>query len=584
VTGVAKGEKSPETRGGEGGTRSGVSVRCEEMGVETPLEGVDGLDAPPASAPRSTPESTERTQSQSVPLALPGEIISGKFRVESIIGEGGMGVVVSATHLQLRELVAMKFLHREAMNNPQVVARFAHEARAAAKLKSEHIARVLDVGVREDGVPYMVMEHLEGKDLRNVIDTRGCLPVAVAVEYIVQACDGLAEAHARGIVHRDIKPENLFLVERDGWHCVKVLDFGISKAALTGVSTPEELALLETSTIMGSPCYMAPEQIHSTSRVDHRADLWSLGAVLFELLTGVTPFDSEQTLHELMRAILDQPPRGLLDLRPDAPASLDAVIQCCLHKDRDKRYQNAAELAIALLPFAPRRARVPAERAVSVTRSAGLGSEKLSMPVSVFPFAAPLAEVSIAELRPARVPKFEEEARAPSTPSGPVSAGRDTVVATTTSQRAARFMSSPSRAPTSRFAIAGGAFASFLLGGFVAMRQLGTEPAPLKVAAAPQIVQVRVTSTPDGASVKEDGVEVCASTPCVVTYQGEAASPTAVHALTIAKAGFLSETRSIETTRDPTEPLTVPLAASAKKEDAAVDQSPTVRDPSDLPY
>ena len=308
---------------------------------------------------------------------VPGQVLGGKFRVERIIGEGGMGIVAEATHLGLDERVALKFLRREVMKVPDVVARFDREARAAVKLKSEHVARVSDVGKTEDGIPYMVMELLKGRDLAQLLTENGPLTIADAALYIIQACEGVGEAHARGIIHRDLKPENLFVVQRDGYSFVKVLDFGISKAVLVGASSVD-LASNSTTSMMGSPYYMSPEQLRSTKSVDHRADLWSLGVVLFELLTGMTIWDETKEFTELVADILEAPPRKLCAFRPDAPLELEAVIDRCLEKDRNRRFQNVAELVVALLPFAPRRARVTAERTAAITQAAGLISIRTS--------------------------------------------------------------------------------------------------------------------------------------------------------------------------------------------------------------
>jgi serine/threonine protein kinase len=293
-----------------------------------------------------------------------GDIVSGKFRIERVIGQGGMGVVVAAKHLQLDEMVALKFLRAQATSDPEALARFMREARAAARLKSEHVARVLDVGVSDEGTPYIVMEHLEGRTLGKVLEEAGRLEVSTATEYVIQACEGLAEAHARGIVHRDVKPENLFLVERSqSWRVIKVLDFGISKVSLAR----DETSNIATQNMMGSPCYMSPEQLRSTANVDHRTDVWSLGATLFELLAGATAYRSDQPLPQLIAAILEVPAPALSDLWPDVPPELSAVVSRCLSKDRGARFASVAELALALLPFAPKRARAHAERAVSVT-------------------------------------------------------------------------------------------------------------------------------------------------------------------------------------------------------------------------
>jgi serine/threonine protein kinase len=295
----------------------------------------------------------------------PGSVVAGKYRVERTLAEGGMGVVVLARHIHLQQSVALKFLRGDVGTEWDALARFRGEAKAVAQLRSEHVAHVLDAGVTDEGVPYMVMEYLEGRSLARKLQLEGPLDVALAAEYAIQACEGLAEAHARGIVHRDIKPYNLFLVEdAPGWGCVKIIDFGISKFAFS--DTPN----IVTGVIIGSPCYMSPEQLRSTASADHRSDIWSLGATLHELLAGKAAFDATQTLPELVTAILERPAADLHELRPAVPEELVAVVAKCLAKDREARYQSAGELAMALLPFAPARARVPAERAASMTPAA----------------------------------------------------------------------------------------------------------------------------------------------------------------------------------------------------------------------
>ena len=298
-----------------------------------------------------------------------GQVLDGKFRVERLIGEGAMGLVVEATHLGLDERVALKFLRREARDQPDLVARFAREARAAVKIKSDHVARVFDVGGTEDGTPFIVMEFLEGSDLATILEVRHRLEVSEALEYIIQACEGLTEAHAKGIVHRDIKPENLFLAQGAGaMKQIKLLDFGISKATLGSLETDQVAS--QTTQIMGSPHYMSPDQLRSTKDVDGRADIWSLGVVLFELISGQTPFPATDVT-QLISQILHEPHRRLTALRPDAPPEVEAIIDKCLAKEAADRYQSAADLAIALLPYAPKRARAIVERAADIARSAG---------------------------------------------------------------------------------------------------------------------------------------------------------------------------------------------------------------------
>jgi serine/threonine-protein kinase len=314
-----------------------------------------------------------------VPFAV-GDLIANKYEVTGLLGSGGMGYVISARHIELGEMVALKFLRPEALAHAELVERFAREARAAAKIRSEHIANVFDVGTLEDGTPYIVMEYLAGKDLADYLHQEGALPISVAVEYIMQACEALAAAHAHNIVHRDIKPENLFLTQQaQGMPIIKVLDFGISK-----ISLPRgKRDLVRTQMALGSPVYMSPEQIRRSDQVDARSDIWAVGCVLFELLTGVTAFD-EPSLLELSAAILEREPVPLQTLRPDASEELEEVVLRCLQKNPDQRFQNVADLAAALYPFGPRRARISAERCYHMLKNAGILSTELQL-ASAYP-------------------------------------------------------------------------------------------------------------------------------------------------------------------------------------------------------
>jgi eukaryotic-like serine/threonine-protein kinase len=275
---------------------------------------------------------------------LPGETLAGKYRVERVLGKGGMGIVVAARHLELDERVAIKFLLGE--RSEAGVDRFLREARAAAKVKGEHVCRVFDFGRLETGEPYIVMEHLEGTDLARKLARDGRQPVTSVVGWVIEACDALAEAHALGIVHRDLKPANIFLAERaDGSSCAKVLDFGISKLSKAETMT-------RTATAMGSPLYMSPEQMESAKDVDPRSDIWSLGIMIYELVSGRPPFvgDSAVQLSVLVRERREEP----LELAsPDVPEGFARIITKCLAKKREDRYASVAELAAALAPYAP---------------------------------------------------------------------------------------------------------------------------------------------------------------------------------------------------------------------------------------
>ena len=288
----------------------------------------------------------------------PGTILLGKYRVEGIIGEGGMGAVVKAQHIDLDEPVAIKVLLPELVERADIVTRFLREARAAVKLKGAHVARVLDVGRLENGIPYIVMEHLEGADLNAIVKHYGPQAPQLATDLVLQACDGLAEAHSLGIIHRDIKASNLFVTHpADHPPSLKILDFGIATA-------PEGASdLTSTTSVMGTPAYMAPEQMRSTRTADARSDIWSLGVVLYELLEGVRPYRAE-AYSELCIAVAMDPPVAMV--RP-MPPGLVAVVMKCLEKPIERRYQTVADLALDLVPFAsdPARARMLAERCTS---------------------------------------------------------------------------------------------------------------------------------------------------------------------------------------------------------------------------
>ena len=323
-----------------------------------------------------------------------GDVLAGKYRVEKVLGFGGMGVVVSAFRGDLEQRVAVKFLSQAAAERPDAAERFRREARAAAKIRSEHVARVLDVGTLETGLPYMVMEYLEGNDIADELRRHPYLPINDAVDYILQAIEALAEAHAAGVVHRDLKPGNLFLARRaDGSRRVKVLDFGISKA-LTG-SSVEELSLTKTAALIGSPLYMAPEQMRSAKDVDIRADIWSLGAMLYEMLTGQPPYTGE-SIPQLCAALLHDDPLPLRQHRAEIPEGLEQAVLRCLMKDRLQRFPTVFELGRALLPYAMPDSRVHVDRAERVLGGtdatiSGMhpSTERVSGAASALPLSSP---------------------------------------------------------------------------------------------------------------------------------------------------------------------------------------------------
>jgi serine/threonine-protein kinase len=311
---------------------------------------------------------------------VPGQVIVGKYEIIDLIGVGGVGFVVAANHIELGETVALKFLRHEMLKREDIVARFAQEALAAVRIKNEHVARVLDVGALPDGAPFIVMEYLNGRDLYDIVVNDGPQPIKRAVDYVLQACEALADAHSSGIVHRDIKPENLFLIQRsEGLELIKVLDFGISKMALTGSAFESKFPLVRTLLPVGSPVYMSPEQIRATKEVDARTDIWSMGCVLYELVTGRPAFDAP-SLTQLSATILEDHPRKASDLCRAVPAELDAIISRCLQKSPEDRFQDMAEFAVALYPYGPRRARHSAERCCMLLRVEGSASPEFELP------------------------------------------------------------------------------------------------------------------------------------------------------------------------------------------------------------
>ncbi|HEY1555748.1 MAG TPA: serine/threonine-protein kinase [Kofleriaceae bacterium] len=290
-----------------------------------------------------------------------GQVFLGKYRVDGILGHGGMGVVAECTHLALNERVAIKMLRQDVLMDQDAVSRFVREAQAAVKLKSEYVAKVHDVGTFENGVPYMAMEFLEGYDLGQLLEQRGVLPAPWAVELVVQTCEALAEAHSLSIVHRDVKPTNLFVTWRpDGSSLVKVLDFGISKSPMG-----TDMQLTQTQSLLGTPSYMSPEQMRSARLVDSRTDIWSLGTVLYEVLEGRRPFEAESFSEMCVKVAVD-PPAPMIN----TPPGLQPVILRCLSKAPEQRYATVGELAHDLAPFSqdPHGANVMVERMTRMMR------------------------------------------------------------------------------------------------------------------------------------------------------------------------------------------------------------------------
>ncbi|HEY1957464.1 MAG TPA: protein kinase [Polyangiaceae bacterium] len=281
----------------------------------------------------------------SIVLPAQGDVLDGKYRIDRVIGEGGMGIVYEAFHLRLRQRVAIKVLRPDICAHPEFVARFEREARAAATLDSPHVAKVLDVDTSADGLTYMVIEFLEGNDLAEELTRRGRFPIQEAVAYLMEACVPIAQAHAVGIIHRDLKPSNLFLAKKGSERILKLLDFGISKV-LTDAD-----AKSTSSLALGTPHYMSPEHVRNASDVDRRSDIWSLGVILYELLTGTEPFQGEPA--QIIAAIVTEPVPSPRASRSDVPPELEAVIIRAMQKNPRDRFPDVRAFARALVPFAP---------------------------------------------------------------------------------------------------------------------------------------------------------------------------------------------------------------------------------------
>ena len=254
-----------------------------------------------------------------------------------------MGIVARCTHLALNEQVAIKMLRHDVLMDQDATSRFMREAQAAVKLRSEYVARVSDVGTLDNGVPFMVMEYLDGQDLGVLLEEQGTVAAQWATDLMLQACEALAEAHSINIVHRDVKPTNLFVTWRpDGTSLIKVLDFGISQSPMG-----TDMQLTQPQSLLGTPAYMSPEQMRSARLVDGRSDIWSLGTVMYELIEGRRPFEADSFSEMCVKVAVD-PPSPMVN----TPPALQHVVLRCLAKSPEQRYPSMAELGRDLIPFA----------------------------------------------------------------------------------------------------------------------------------------------------------------------------------------------------------------------------------------
>jgi eukaryotic-like serine/threonine-protein kinase len=485
--------------------------------------------------PRSSADSAFET-----PKA--GDVLAGKYRVERILGVGGMGIVVAAEHLELGQQMAIKMMLPGGMQDPQAVARFLREARSAAGLTSEHVVRIFDVGTLESGAPYMVMELLRGQDLSQMLLNFGRLGIKEAVDYVVQACHAIGEAHAKGIVHRDLKPSNLFLTERsDGSPLVKVLDFGISKAASSEIGGQPAPSLTATSAVMGSPLYMSPEQVRNARHVDARADIWSMGVILHELLSGAPAFQAD-TLPGICAAIIADDAAPLRTLRDDIPMELEAVVTRCLQKDVRKRFQTTRELMAALRPLASSIMQAAFSSALSPPINATMRSDREPAIARSAPRTPPSSALAMASSATAVAPSGSVVTgghTGPREPAGSMTAANVTVASRAPPRPAPRKGSGLAIA-LGGVAVAVGAAALFVATRHPAGTAAGQVALPTAALSAPTVRRaftLTIDSNPSGADLLEGDARI-GTTPIQISVDNESVR-TAPRKLAVQREGFL---------------------------------------------
>jgi eukaryotic-like serine/threonine-protein kinase len=441
------------------------------------------------------------------PLSI-GDVVADKYRIESLLGEGGMGLVFEALHIQLGHRVALKVLNSLAVTDREVTERFLREGRALARLQGDHIARVSDVGTVASGEPYLVMEFLEGRDLSRELAARGPLPVVEVVDYIAQACEALAEAHVRGIVHRDLKPANLFLSHKlDGEPIVKVLDFGISKISSTDEGALDSDNITVTSSLVGTPKYMSPEQIQDSRNVDSRTDIWGLGTIFYELLTKTRPFAAPSLALVCVKVLHEEVPAPST-LRPDIPPGIDEIIAKCLKKPVAERYFSVGELIDALVPFGNPDVRASAARVKRILASRGS--------------AAKLGADSSGSLPGLRMPSLpgadssQPIARTPSAIRITDKADNETLTAST-------LLEAPAK-PSHRAKIAGAAVAGAFVIGLVLFFALRSPSTPTKTTTPVTSAEAHPTATAEPTQKPAQPAVVESATASATTTASAAAS------------------------------------------------------------
>jgi serine/threonine-protein kinase len=503
------------------------------------------------------------SKSTGAPDPLIGRVINDRFKITALIARGGMGKVYRAEQSPLGRVCAIKVLNPNyaGEHDPEFHKRFFLEASIASKLTHPNTVTIFDYGRTDDDIYYMAMEYLEGHTLHRAIREAGHFPEERAAHVARQICRALREAHSLGVIHRDLKPANIFLVEHgDETDFVKVLDFGLVKN-VSGDGKGEDLT--QTGLFMGSPKYMAPEQIRG-DKVDARTDIYALGIIMYEMITGKVPFDRPNSVNILMAHVNEDAP-ALRQMNPAvnvSPAIEDTVARC-MAKDPDQRFRSMDEVLAALK-------RVGGGTLTATISGVGTGEYKSLSGSGSGPQVTAGQNGAISGSNPAFLsPTGSDPGSIPS----PLAVPSDSPAA------GAPLMSQPpSRTGSKGMLVAAvvGALAIAGIIGYVALRpgkpttapasqtpmataatETATAPPTNTVAVAPTatapvtgptstLVKVRVNSDPDGASVKEDGVELCSSTPCDILYKGSDADPSKEHRLTIMHAGYRMETKTVK--------------------------------------
>ncbi|MFK7992266.1 MAG: serine/threonine-protein kinase [Sandaracinaceae bacterium] len=433
---------------------------------------------------------------------LSGQVF-GNYRVLSRLGEGGMGAVYLAHHQLIDKQVVIKVLHPEMAKRPEFVERFHREAKAATSIGHEHIVDVTDMGQLPDGSPFIVMEYLEGRSLGDLLLDEGALPIGRAIRLVQQVCDALAAAHDKGIIHRDMKPDNVLVLERRGEDFVKVLDFGISKF----LADEEQIKLTQTGMAMGTPSYMSPEQTQGLDTVDHRTDLYAVGVMLYELLSGDVPFTASTYAALILKAVTEPPP-PLREARPDVPETLEAVVLSALAKKPEGRPADLRVLSDALAPFSSLDAPAPASLSSAPGESTGpLGPGWTKGPTLLANSAAELP-TERPGANDAALPATRAAIELDPPLGGPISRSslEDTALPEP-SERSESSVEPEAERVTGRASrglwIGAGLVAAALVGGLILWNRA---PAPTPPPPAPEEVHVRIRVAPADATVEIDGV------------------------------------------------------------------------------